>query len=116
MKKMLLSIICLFIITRSSCGSVSHRFGIIFITNEVIGPTDIYRMPDNTQSKIEQLTFTPTIGEYNLFVSKNGDEIIFEAGDTELIEQPSDLAIEKHEHIYLLDTGNKKGEYPLTTR
>ena len=94
MKKMLLSIMCLFVITLSSCEFVSHRFGVIFITNEADGPTDIYRISDNTQNKIEQLTFTPTVGEYNLLVSKSGDEIVFQTGSLEPDTKPSDLAIE----------------------
>ncbi len=108
MKKMLLSIMCLFVITLSSCEFVSHRFGVIFITNEADGPTDIYRISDNTQNKIEQLTFTPTVGEYNLLVSKSGDEIVFQTGSLEPDTKPSDLAIEMHDHEYLLDTASKK--------
>jgi Tol biopolymer transport system component len=69
---------------------------------------DIYRIPDNTQDKIEQLTFSPTIGEYRLFVSKNGDKIIFEAGPASLSEEPSEALMEKHQHIYLLNTTTKK--------
>jgi Tol biopolymer transport system component len=71
---------------------------------------DIYRISDNTQNKIEQLTFTPTIGEYHLLVSKNGDKIIFEAGATELTAPPSELALEKLDHIYILDTVSRELE------
>jgi Tol biopolymer transport system component len=70
---------------------------------------DIYRIPDNTQNNVEQLTFTPTIGEYGLLVSPNGDRIVF---DTEFYAssemEPAELAIEKLRHVYLLDTASKK--------
>jgi Tol biopolymer transport system component len=106
---MLLSFLCfLGLIALTGCAPRSNRFGIVFISNEVAGPTDIYRIPDNTQSEIEQLTFTPTIGEYHLLVSKNGDKIIFEAGLTSLVEEPSESAVEERQHIYLLDTASKK--------
>ena len=67
-------------------------------------------MPDSTQDKIEQLTYTPTIGEYNILVSKHGDKIIFEAGLTGSDAKPSELAIEEFNHIYLLDIASKKLE------
>jgi Tol biopolymer transport system component len=80
-------------ITLSSCAPASRRFEIIFITNETVGPTDIYRIPNNTKNNIEQLTFTPNMGKYQLLVSKNGGEIIFN---------------DDSRHIYLLDTASKK--------
>jgi Tol biopolymer transport system component len=92
---------------QAGCTSKSDHFGIIF-TSESSGPMDIYRIPDNTQNKVEQLTFTPTIGEYRLFVSKNGDKIIFEAGSTSLSEEPSEALTEERQHIYLLNTTTKK--------
>jgi len=76
--------------------------------NNSNGPFDIYRIPDHTQSKVEQLTFTPTIGEYGLLVSKNGEKIVFEAGYTALDGNTSELDIEKSQHIYILDTSSKK--------
>jgi Tol biopolymer transport system component len=92
----------------AGCAPKSNHFGIIFISNEVAGPADIYRIPDNTQSEIEQLTFSPTIGEYYLLVSKNGDRIIFEAGPTSLAEDPSESTVEERQHMYLLDTASKE--------
>jgi Tol biopolymer transport system component len=110
-KKKLLSLLCLLGLTALTCCTTkSNRFGIVLISNEVAGPADIYRIPDNTQSKLEQLTFTPTIGEYYLLVSKNGDKIVFVAGPTSLVVEPSESAIEKREHIYLLDAVSKKLE------
>ena len=95
----------------TGCSSESNRFGIVFVSdNGVVDATDVYRMPDNTQNKIEQLTFTPTIGEYQLLVSKNADEIIFEAGPTRSEAEPYESAIEQIRHIYLLDTFDKKLE------
>ena len=57
-----------------SCAPKSGRFGVVF-TNDF---ADIYRIPDNAKSKVEQLTYTPTVREYPFLVSKNGDKIIFE--------------------------------------
>jgi Tol biopolymer transport system component len=97
---------CLMILT--GCVPNSNRFGIIF-TSSSAGAVDIYRIPDNTQSKIEQLTFTPTIGEHGLLASENGDRIIFGTdfySDSEM--KSSELAIEELRHIYLLDTTSKK--------
>jgi len=89
----------------TGCTSKSSRFGVIFTNNHL----DIYRIPDNTQSKVEQLTFTPTIGEYGLLVSKNGDKIVFSTDFFSSLEiKPSELAIEELRHIYLLDTASKK--------
>ena len=98
-------ICCLGIIAQASCTPKSNRFGIVFTNNFV----DIYRIPDNTQSKIEQLTFTPTIGEYPILVSKNGNEIIFEAGLTGISEEPSEPKIEeRQQHVYILNTSSKQ--------
>ena len=109
-RKILLPLLCLLGLTAlTGCVSKPNRFGIVFISNNgIVGAADIYRMLDNTQNKIEQLTFTPTIGEYHLLVSKNGDRIIFEAGPTSLTAEPSESAIEKRQHIYLIDTTSKK--------
>jgi Tol biopolymer transport system component len=107
-KRTLLSLLYLLsLLALTGCASKSNRFGIIFTSNGM-GPIDIYRIPDNTQSKVEQLTFTPTIGEYQLLVSKNGDKIVFEAGPTGLDEDTSELGVEKLRHIYLLNTTSKK--------
>jgi len=95
----------------AGCASRPNRFGIIFTSNNGFeGAVDIYRMPDNTQNKVEKLTFTPTIGEYRHLVSNNGDRIIFEAGPTSLATDPSESLIEERGHIYLLNTTNKKLE------
>lgn len=88
----------------TGCASKPSRFGVVFTNNHL----DIYQIPDNTQSKVEQLTFTPTIGEYGSLVSKGGDKIVFEAGYTALDENTSELDIEKSQHVYLLDTSSKK--------
>jgi hypothetical protein len=87
---------CLFgIAVLTSCAAESNRFGVIFTKD-----SDIYRIPDNTQDHIEQLIFTPSIGEYPELVSKNGNQIIFQAGygDRE-IETP-----EKERRVYLPNT------------
>lgn len=113
-KKILLSLLCLLSLTvLVGCAPKSNRFGIIFASdNNVEGAYDLYRIPDNTQSKVEQLTFTPTLVEYSFLVSKNGDKVVFRVDGTELIVKPSDLAAEedhhKYLHIYLLDTATKK--------
>lgn len=109
-RKISLSVICfLSLVVLPGCTSKSNRFGIIFLSdNGVASASDIYQIPDSTQDKIEQLTFTPTIGEYDLLVSKDGDKVIFEAGPTKLTAEPSELAMEDLRHIYLLDTARKK--------
>jgi Tol biopolymer transport system component len=107
--KILFSLLCLLgLSVLIGCAPKPNRFGIIFTTNDTVGPTDIYRIPDNTQNKIERLTSTPTIGEYGLLVSKNGEKVIFAPGPTGLTEEPSELAIENFRHIYLLDTASKE--------
>jgi Tol biopolymer transport system component len=96
------------ITAQTSCNSKPNQFGIIF-TNKSNNSLDIYRISDNTQDKVEQLTFTSTIGEYILSVSKNGDKIVFSTdfyADPEI--EPSELAMEELRHIYLLDTKSKK--------
>ena len=70
-RKILLPLLCLLgLTTLAGCVSKPNRFGIIIISNEVTGPADIYRIPDNTQNKIERLTFTPTTGEPYVYVTK----------------------------------------------
>lgn len=105
-RKILFSLLCLLGITAlTGCAPKSSRFGIVFINRFA----DIYRIPDNTQNKVEQLTFTPTIGEYVKGISKNGDKIIFSTdfySDSDM--SPSELKIEQLRHVYLLDTTNKK--------
>ena len=101
MKKILIFLMCLCIITLSSCIPVSHRFGIVFIAEFGGSDTDnIYRIPDSTERKIEQLTVMPQDTDIrNLLISKQGDQIVFSAfvqGDI-----PS---------TYLLDSSNKKIE------
>jgi len=108
-KKILLFLLCLLSLAAlAECAPKSSRFGIVFISSEETGTADIYRIPDNTQSEVEQLTFTPTIGEYGLLVSKNGDKIIFEASPYSLVEEPSESAVEERQHMYLLDTASKE--------
>jgi dipeptidyl aminopeptidase/acylaminoacyl peptidase len=80
-----------------SCIPQSSRFGVIFTNNNA----DIYRIPDNMKSEVEQLTFTPEVGEYPFLVSKNGEEIIFEVGLT-------GNADEVQQNVYKLNTSNKK--------
>ena len=97
-KKILFFLLCLLsIIVLMSCTPKSSRFGIVF-TNDF---ADIYRIPDNTKSKVEQLTYTPTVGEYPFLVSKNGDKIIFEVG-------LSGNAEERQQNVYSLDTSSKE--------
>jgi len=108
LKKILLLLLGLLSLTTLiGCVTKSNRFGIVFIEINN-GATDIYRIPDNTPDKIEQLTFTPTVGEGVLLVSKNGDKIILGTGPTELSAKPSDLAVEELHRIYFLDTPSKK--------
>jgi Tol biopolymer transport system component len=108
-RKILLSLLFLLGITAlTSCASTSNQFGIVF-TNSFSGQIDIYRIPNNTQHKIEQLTFTPTIGEYVLSVSNNGEMIVFSTEFYSRSEmKPSELATEKLRHIYLLETISMK--------
>ena len=80
-----------------SCAPKSDHFGIVF-TNDF---ADIYRIPDNTDSKVEQLTYTPTVEEYPFLVSKNGEKIIFEIGLTGNAE-------EHQQNVYILDTSSKE--------
>jgi Tol biopolymer transport system component len=111
-RSMQLSLLCLVaLMALASCASKPNRFGIVFTSDSgIVGAIDVYQIPDNTQDRIERLTFTPTIGEYYLLVSNNGDSIIFEANYTGLTEEPSELAIENFRHIYLLDTTSKELE------
>lgn len=94
----------LFLLILISCSPQPSRFGVVFTKNNL----DIYQMPDNTQRKVEQLTFTPTVGEYGVMVSKRGEEIIFQAGLIDMNGGYSESRIEKHRHIYLLDTTSKE--------
>jgi len=80
-----------------NCAPKSNRFGVVF-TNDF---ADIYRIPDNTKSEVEQLTYTPNIGEYPFLVSKNGEKIIFEVGLTGNAE-------ERQQNVYVLDTSSKE--------
>jgi WD40 repeat protein len=104
-RKILPFLFCLVGLTvLAGCAYKSNRFGVIFTDDH-----DIHRIPDNTQGKVDQLTFTSTIGEYILGVSKNGGEIIFTTDfyvGSEM--EPSDLVVEKLRHVYLLDTISKK--------
>ncbi len=87
------------------CASKVSRFGVIF-TNDF---ADIYRIPNNTKTKVEQLTFTPSIEEFPFLVTKKGEKIVFEVGLTGVIEEPSDSKIvERQQHVYILDTSSKK--------
>jgi len=80
MKKALFLLVCLSIIVLVSCTSIPKRFGVIFLYSEdsAQDTQDIYRIPDNTQDTIEQLTFTTrdTTVDYAM-VSPKGDSIIF---------------------------------------
>ena len=95
----------------TSCASRSKHFGLVIMnrSSSYHSPMDIYRIPDSTQNKIEQLTFTPTVGEYGLFVSKNGGKIIFRTDHYASSEmEPSELEIEELRHVYYLDTTSKE--------
>src|SRR5574341_2471986 len=101
--RILESLICLSsLLALIGCTPRSNHFGIIF-TN-----VDIYRIADNTQSKVEQLTFTPTIEEYNPLVSNNGKKVIFVAGGNWLLSPSTEQALETPKHIYVLDTTSRK--------
>ena len=101
-KLSLLYLLVLLFVT--GCAPKSNHFGIIFTLNNSNGPLDIYRIPDSTQSSVEQLTFTPAAGEYHLQVSKDGDKIIFQTGYVNFLEETS----VKQRHVYLLDTTSKE--------
>lgn len=89
----------------TSCISRSNRFGIIYTSDHgTTDAIDIYRIPDNTQNKVEQLTFTPTVGEYQLLVSKDGEKIIFETGYVDI----GDKSSFKQRHVYLYDVNSKE--------
>ncbi|HQF64179.1 MAG TPA: hypothetical protein PLT26_16905 [Anaerolineaceae bacterium] len=93
----------------AGCVSKPKQFGIIFTLNDMDGPIDIYRLPDNTQSQVEQLTFTPTVGEYGLLVSQNGAQIVFRTDHYPSLEmEPSDLAVEELRHVYHLDIDSQQ--------
>jgi Tol biopolymer transport system component len=95
----------------AGCAPRTKHFGIIFTSKNSAGSFDIYRIPDNTQKKVEQLTFTPTIGEsYGLWVTQNGDRLVFGTDFYANFDEikPSERAIEELRHIYLLDTTSKK--------
>lgn len=79
------------------CIPQSRRFGVIFTNNNA----DIYRIPDNTKSEVEQLTYTPEVGEYPFLVSKNGEKILFQVGLTGNDE-------ERQQNVYILDTFKKE--------
>ncbi len=87
----------------SSCCYMKNNYEIIFSNNY----TDIFQIKDDGKSNVEQLTFTPGIGEYYLQVSDNGEQIVFYAisitSQTDSIESS-----EKNNHIYLLNTKDKK--------
>jgi Tol biopolymer transport system component len=87
----------------SSCRYMENNYEIIFSNNY----TDIFQIKDDGKSNVEQLTFTPEIGEYYLQVSDNGEQIVFHAisiaGQTDSEESP-----EINDHIYLLNTNDKK--------
>jgi Tol biopolymer transport system component len=107
-KKIMILFQCMLIVlTLTGCVSQASRFGIIFTSGQ-FGSLDIFRITDNTQNNaVEQLTYTPTVGEYNLLVSKNGDQIVFEVGFTSLMEDSSESKMEEYQHIYLLDATDK---------
>ena len=93
-----------FLLILISCSSQPSRFGVVFTKNNL----DIYQMSDNIQRKIEQLTFTPTVGEYEVMVSNRGEEIVFQAGLIDMNEGFSESMIEENRHIYLLNTTSKE--------
>ncbi len=98
-----LSLLSLLVFT--SCGPKAKSFGIIFTSdNGDPGAMDIYQISDDTQSQIEQLTYTPTFRKYPLLVSEDGSEIIFESGFKEV---EGEFSLEQH-HIYLLDITSKE--------
>lgn len=99
----LLSLLSLLVLT--SCTSRSHRFGIIYTSNHgTTDAIDIYRILDSTQNKVEQLTFTPTVGEYQLLVSKDGEKIVFMTGYVDIADKSSF----KQRHVYLFDVNSKQ--------
>jgi Tol biopolymer transport system component len=106
-KRTLILLLCLLsVLVLTTCVSRSNRFGIIFtLDHGTVGGNDIYRIPDNTQSKVEQLTFTPTIGKYQLLVSKDGDKIIFQTGYVDFTTNETSF---KQQHVYLLETNSQK--------
>lgn len=108
--KTLLFLLCLLaLLAVTGCASRPIHFGVIFTVNDSDGPIDIYRIPDNTQNQVEQLTFTPMIGEYGLLVSPKGDRIVFNTERYASLEmEPSELAIEELRHIYHLNTVSKE--------
>jgi Tol biopolymer transport system component len=100
-KKIELLLLCMLILlTTTSCTSKSSNFGMIYTNNYM----DIYRIQNDMQGSNDQLTFTPTIGEYQILVSSNGEKIVFEAGFTDLEIDSSEM----QEHIYLLDATTKE--------
>jgi Tol biopolymer transport system component len=111
-RKPLLFLLCLVgLTTLASCAPKSNRFGIIFVLREIDGAADIQRISsDETQGKLERLTFTPTVTEYILGASQNGATLVFTTDfyyDRSEME-PSELAIEQPRHVYLLDTASKE--------
>jgi Tol biopolymer transport system component len=90
----------LILLTITSCANKSSYFGLIYTDNY----KDIYKIQSNLEGVIDQITFTPSIGEYQILVSRNGEEVVFEAGFPGLETDSSEI----HEHIYFLDTTTKE--------
>ena len=101
------------ILSTTSCASGTKPFGVIFTRadseNGLDTYMDIYKITDNTQGQIEQLTFTPTIGEYYFFASPDGTTLVFRTEWYSAFDEPeSELALEIPRSVYMLDTVTKK--------
>lgn len=94
---------CCFQLLMTSCSSVEQKFGIIFTAN-LDGNQDIYRAQSSDFQSIEQLTFTPTDPETNLYITKYGTRILFYVPNRIASEYPTASAADSHTHILELKT------------
>jgi len=109
-RKKVVALLCLLGITiLPSCLQRPTGFGIIFSSNEGIYDTnDLYRMETISQNEYERLTFTPTISERNVLVSKTGDRIVFSTDRLDWERAtPLDLELEPLDHVFHLDVVNR---------
>jgi Tol biopolymer transport system component len=118
MRRIFISLICVCLITLAGCHSASHPFELFYRSNlggaanrEGTFSYNLYRIPDTTQPKIQQLTFATDLGLQYYLAPKAGDKVVIGMYEREDVVDLLDVRSLKTEDITSRFNGPQLGPH-----